>query len=337
MSTADLRASVGLRLSPRCAARVGWALFGLATASAMIGTLLLETSGSTAARGLGGNPVMTLVFPVFAGVGALILSRRPDNIHGWLLSVEGFTSALFANGLGYGHVHAAVFGPARGLPAGDWVAWLTQIVNHVGFGCGPLLLLLFPTGRPPSHRWQPVAWTGVCVAGLAGLTDAVKPGPMDFFPDLPNPAGLSGAGGEIATTVSHFVAAGTLLFWLAAVGSVFSRSRTARGVERQQLKWFAYAAALIAAGVTFAIGAPLWLPALGVDPMQAPGVVVLLITLLWPLAVIAIPVSIGIAILRYRLYDIDLLINRTLVYGALVATIVGIYVLVVGYVIRSAR
>ncbi|MDQ6672805.1 MAG: hypothetical protein M3069_19020 [Chloroflexota bacterium] len=239
--------------------------------------LLLETSGSTAARGHGGDPLMAVAFPVFAWIGALILSRRPDNVIGWLFSLEGFTSALFANGLGYGYVHAAVFGHAAGAPAGEWVAWLSQIGNDVGFSLGPLLLLLFPTGRPPSRRWQPVLLVGISVSVFAGFTSAVKPGPMDFFPDRSNPAGLSGAGGAIAVALSTPIQAAVLLFWLAAAGSVFGRLRTARGVERQQLKWFAYAASLLVAGVILAIGSPVWLPAFGVDPTQAPGLIVFLI------------------------------------------------------------
>lgn len=331
IGTREAGAGLGLGLSARATARVGWALFALATVSAGAGLLLLQASGSTAARGHGGVPAMAVVFPVFAGVGALILSRRPGNVLGWLLSLEGASAALFANGLGYGYVHLAAFGHTGGWPAGGWVAWLTQIVNDVGFSLGFLLLLLFPTGRPPSPRWWPVVWGGVSLAVLAGLADTLKPGPMDFFPDLSNPAGASGALGSLASAVSNTVQAGVLVCWLAAVGSVFGRLRTTRGVERQQLKWFAYAASLLAAGVVFAIGAPVWLPVLGLDPSHVPGPVAFVINVLWPLAVVAIPVSIGVAILRYRLYDIDLLINRTLVYGALVATILGIYVLVVGY------
>ena len=330
--TAELGAKIGTRLNARAAARLGWTLFGLAVVSAATGQVLFRTSGSTAAQGHGGALMMGIVFPVFAGVGALIVSRRPDNVLGWLLSIEGVTSALTTNGLGYGYVHYALFGPGRAWPAGEWVAWLSEPINDIGFAAGPLLLLLFPTGRPPSARWRPIVAIGLGVICLAGFTSAIAPGPFASFPDVMNPAGLSGLPGSIATAALNVTQALGLLVWLVAVASVFARFRHARGVERQQLKWFTYAASLVATGIVVVIADPLWMPSFALDPSQLPGWLYVVINQFWALAVLTIPVSIGIAILRYRLYDIDLLINRTLVYGALVAAIVGIYVLVVGYI-----
>ncbi|HLZ26560.1 MAG TPA: sensor histidine kinase [Chloroflexota bacterium] len=322
-----------VHLSRRAARRLGWTVFGLSVGCAATGMFLFETSGSVAARGHGGHFAMMLVFPIFAGVGALILSRQPENALGWLLTFQGFTASLATNGLGYGYVHYALFGSTAGWPAGNWVAWPTDIINAAAFTCAPLLLLLFPTGRAPSRRWQPLVWITLVVAVGAAVSTALKGGPLAVFPDLSNPTGLSGSGGDIALVVWNGGQVLGVLLWLAAVGSVFARLRAARGVERLQLKWFAYAAALIAAGVILALGSTVWLPAFGVDPTQPPTWLAFLLNeVLWPTAVAGIPISIGVAMLRHRLYDIDLLINRTIVYGALIAAIVGIYVLVVGYV-----
>src|SRR5260370_25724400 len=214
--TAELGAKIGTRLNARAAARLGWTLFGLAVASAAIGQVLFRTSGSTAAQGHGGALMMGIVFPVFAGVGALIVSRRLDNVLGWLRSIEGVTSALSTNGLGYGYVHYALFGPGRAWPAGQWVAWLSETINDIGFAAGPLLLLLFPTGRPPSARWLPIVTIGVGVACIAALSSATAPAPFAAFADVINPAGLADLPGAIANGGAHVPQAAGLLFWLVA-------------------------------------------------------------------------------------------------------------------------
>jgi hypothetical protein len=134
------------------------------------------------------------------------------------------------------------------------------------------------------------------------MSAALKRGPMAEFPDLSNPTGLSGSGADLALVVWNGAQVLAVLLWLAAVGSVFARLGTARDHERQQLKWFAYAASLIGAGVILAIGSAVWLPAFGVDPAQAPGwLAVLLDGVLWPMAIAAIPISIDVATSRPHL------------------------------------
>jgi hypothetical protein len=181
------------------------------------------------------------------------------------------------------------------------------------------LLLLFPTGRLLSPRWRPVARfaTAVYIINVVGY--AFAPGPQSFGP-LPNPLGIQ-ALADLAP-VAQAVATGLgLVAVLAAVTSLLRRLRRARGVERQQLKWFCYAAALFPFAVLVAVA----FPSLGRPAVD--GLIVV------P-ALLALPAAIGIAVLRYRLYEIDRLINRTLVYGLLTALLAAVYagvVLVLGW------
>jgi hypothetical protein len=182
-----------------------------------------------------------------------------------------------------------------------------------------VLLLLFPTGRLPSRRWRPAAWAAGAVLVLAAFSGPFLPGPpARGLP--PNPIAIPPLAGvlRLAYGAAGFVLAGVIL---AALVSLVVRFRRATGIERQQLKWFAYGTALLfllpAAGI---IGASLAGPA---GDLLAAGILS------------ALPVAIGIAVLRYRLYDLDRLINRTLVYGLLTALLAGVYasvVLVLGQV-----
>jgi hypothetical protein len=202
------------------------------------------------------------------------------------------------------------------------VAWLTETVNAIGLALAPLLFLLFPTGRLPSARWTPVARLVVASALLNGVTTAMRPGLFGAFPTLANPAGLIGSVGAV---VNGLALGGSVLsgfLFLAAAASLLARWRRARGVERQQLKWFAYDGALMA----ILFGALLVAPALGVDLTNGPFGVNVNGLPLWPIAVAGMPATIGIAILRYRLYDIDLIIRRTVVYGALTLSLATVYV-----------
>jgi signal transduction histidine kinase len=175
-----------------------------------------------------------------------------------------------------------------------------------------LIPLLFPDGRPPSRRWHPVVWIAAGAIVLGTVSFALMPGPLESYPSVDNPFGIEGTKGafELVLSVGALVIVVTLF---AGIASLVVRYRRSRGAERQQLKWFTYAAALVPFALLGDTLFPEWAWLIG-------GV-----------GVACIPVAIGIAILRYRLYDIDLVINRTLVYGALTACVVGIYVLIVGY------
>jgi hypothetical protein len=192
------------------------------------------------------------------------------------------------------------------LPGGDWVAWTASGIWHPAFGFFVFSFLLFPDGRLPSARWRPVAWIAAAnylVGGVLGLL--WNPLFEEFFPYVEPPFRLPDYF-VVEVAFGVFIFVNFALLALSAVSLVL-RLRRATGVERQQLKWFVYAVALLAL-------------------VFPPSVIVLgdgrLIVFLLPL----VPAAAGIAILRYRLFDIDLLINRTLVYGALTAMLALVYV-----------
>jgi hypothetical protein len=234
-------------------------------------------------------------------LGGLIAARRPANIYGWLWCVIGLGVGLDAFARGYATY--GLLGRPGALPGATVVAWATNVTWILGLGLVPLALLLFPDGRVPTPRWRPLAWLILALAVALPLEGAVGPGPLQVFPFLDNPVGVTG--GPLGWLIQAFGPVGFQLFLAtlpAAALALALRFRRARGVERQQLKWFAAAGLiLVAVPVADTIGL------LGFDSNR---LIELLST--WPLYV-----AIGIAILRYRLYDIDRLLNRTLVYGLL--------------------
>ena len=251
----------------------------------------------------------------FTTVGALVASRRPRNAIGWLLLLAGSSyvlgglSELVVDG---GHASAFV------AWFGEWI-WLVGIGPVATFG-----LLLFPTGHLPSPRWRPVAWLAAVALVVSIGAIAFKPGRFEGS-SIENPLGIPGLPGWTGTAA--------LMLLLAAVAcsiaSLRARYRGAGSLERAQLKWLVYAAALVAAGVVST--APLEAIAgdAGVDATN------LVVTL----TLATLPVAMGIAILRHRLYDIDLVIRRTLVYAALTATLAAAYlgsVLLIGLAVGQS-
>jgi len=233
----------------------------------------------------------TLAVPL-AVVGALITSRRPGNRVGILLLVGGLSISVekVAEELtSYG-----VRVPGVGLIG--WVsnlAWIPSILMLL------LLPVLFPDGQPPSPRWRPVVWAIVAGAVVTTVLAALIPR-IGIEPSLRSPLGLPGSAGVALERVLRLVFLGLPVAAVAAMAAMIVRFRRARGVERQQLKWLAYAGGVV---VVATVAQDTWLGGWPVAAATA---------LLW-----AIPVAIGVAILRYRLYDIDRIINRTLVYGLL--------------------
>src|SRR5918996_1676863 len=193
----------------------------------------------------------------------------------------------------------------------DW--WLGNALVAIMIGLQVSYLLSFPTGRLPSRRWRWLAWLTGAFILVGVVVSAFSPGAyLGSLGPISNPLGIEGF------TVIYKAVLYTMAPFLfgAAAFSVFMRLSRAVGVERQQIKWFAYAAALYALSIilnviTLAIDAPRWFEWAG--------------TIIFTAAGTTIPISIGIAILRYRLYDIDILINRTLVYGSVTATLVALY------------
>jgi hypothetical protein len=242
-------------------------------------------------------------------VGAVIASRRPESPIGWILCAIGLfggVDLLFAEYATY----ALLVSPAP-LPGGEVSAWVTSWLWVPGVGLFLPLFLLFPNGRLPSVRWRPFAWLCMTLVVLGTMWVAFSPGTIDGLDRIHNPLGIR----AIPRGVS-VVQALLYPFGLVAAASSFVRLRSARGEERQQLKWFAYAATVAAVGAILAVVVS---PAIG-----APGVSLIGFAL-FAVGAAGIPITMGIAILRYHLYEIDLLINRTLVYGALTGILALVY------------
>ncbi len=245
----------------------------------------------------------------FATVGALLVWKRPANPIGWLLSATGLSYAVGAVG-----ELLLQFPPTRAL--GNWLGW----IYFFGIGFVVFVLLLFPTGSLPSRRWRPVAWAAGAAMVAWALGNAFAPIPASS--GSPNPFGVAGPAGRVFTVLGGvggplLVAAG-----LAAIVSVVFRYRRAGTVEREQLKWLVYAGGLIVAAV---------LAEIPIEKIVGPGsdAASNLQNVVTSSAVALVPCAIGIAIFRYRLYDIDVVINKTLVYGSLAVFITAVYVAIV--------
>ncbi|HXF36247.1 MAG TPA: GAF domain-containing sensor histidine kinase [Actinomycetota bacterium] len=268
----------------------------------------LRQGGSTGFGTIGVGAALT--FPL---VGGLVGSRRPENAIGWLLGVTGFSLGMAAFSQQYSH-YALI--DRSGLPLGDLAAWVGTWIWPTGIVIlFVFALLLFPTGHLPSRRWRPVAWLGGLSTALGTIPVAITAWPirgpilLEIGDDAP---GAATAGFKLAFDLQ--VAAILLMFALGLVSavSVVLRFRRSAGEERQQLKWFALGGSLLVVG--FILNSPLF--HLGGDVLP-----VLLIPLL--------PAAIGIAILKYRLYDIDVVISKAVLFGALAAFITVVYVGVV--------
>jgi hypothetical protein len=260
-----------------------------------------------------------LAFTAFMVVGAVIVAHRPGNAIGWIFSAIGLLAATGTLAMEYA-AYAYVTRPGS-LPAAIWPAWYQQQwwipMLALVFVATPML---FPTSRLPSARWRPIAAVAAVTAVALELLVALQPTIQlqDENYRVDNPIGLAWIPDPETSPVGGALAGLLTTCIVAAVISLVVRFRRSRGVERQQLKWFTYSGLLLI--LTIPVGA--YLPASIGDA-------------LFGLIIAFVPVAAGIAILRYRLYDIDRLINRTLVYGLLTAILGLVYagiVLVVGQV-----
>jgi MFS family permease len=263
-----------------------------------------------------------VIWGAWPTIGAVIVARQPRNRIGWLCCGVGFLvgPAFFAQDYAW---YTLVHQPGS-LPGGLAMGWLGSWPWFIALGLILVFLpLLFPNGQLVSRRWRPVAWTVAAWLVLIWVGVAFSPGPLEGVNDttVPNPLGIEGA--EATFKLLETIAApGLGLLMLLSVTSMVVRFRRARGAERQQLKWFTYAAAL---SVLLFLGFALT----GLDT-RTPSPLGYVIAALW---LMTIPMAIGVALLRYHLFDIDRLINRTLVYGLLTALLAGLYaaaVLVLG-------
>jgi signal transduction histidine kinase len=333
------------RMSRRTAAWLAWSLFGVCVALIALAlfpifldfvtpeSILLPLAGRPSSGFAVLTGVLSLAYPM---VGALIASRLPSNPIGWIFCGVGLLYTAQRFSLAYAD-YAVVENLA--LPASEYAAWFSTLVDFTGLVlAGVFVMLLFPDGRLLSRRWQLVVWMAVLGAVLTALYDAFYPGRVNAHTYFENPFGFQGSYILGFTTFEFFWASalvGEVLLLtsiLAALFSLFVRLHRARGEERSQLKWLLYAAVPTSLCFSFVLltyvifdftylvfGTPLAPFGENEDVIFYVGVFCLLF----------VPVFTYIAILRYHLYDIDLLINRTLVYGSLSACVAGIYVLAV--------
>jgi hypothetical protein len=262
-------------------------------------------SGSFGVRGFSG-----LWAVGFGGVGAVLAMRRPGHPVGWIFAAAGMLAAVdFAS---FEYALAGVVGH-RDLPAGEYVGWL-QLWVWVPFVAliTVYLPLLFPDGRLPGPRWRPVCWAAAGCAVMAAAGLAVAPGVVVNLRALRNPFGVHPAAVSTVTIAAGL--AGLLGCVVLAVSSLVVRARRGTSVERQQIKWLACAGCLVA--VTLVPSTIL---------SQSTGTAARIVEGTLMIALVTVPVAVAVAVLKYRLYDIDRVISRTLSYAILTGLLAGIY------------
>src|SRR5918994_5169878 len=323
----------------RVAFLLAWSLAGLCVAMFVASAPLLvlarsaHVPGSWEANLTVGNLLGGALFLIFPLVGALIASRRPRNAIGWILLADGLVWMFLGVTDYYG-----LYGVARpgSVPFPVGVAGVNNFMWVPAVGLmGTYVFLLFPDGRLPSGRWRPLAWLSGVVILLVSILVGLTPGPLQNLGGVQNPFRLEGYPWVEAT--AYLVLPLLPLCMVASVLSLVLRYRRSRGEQRQQIKWIAFAASVVGflyliamvfafvfpSGGWFQAGSPLWLDLLGYAALCS-------FTL--------VPIAVGFAVLRYRLYEIDIIINRTLVYGSLTISLALVYVgLVVSlqYVFRA--
>jgi hypothetical protein len=305
-------------IGARVAAWLAWSLCLMSVALAAASLFLALLNGHTLddiflVRGGPSTAHLAIIAVSFSVVGALIASHRPGNPIGWVFCAAAFFYGLLNAGEEYA-IYALLQNPGA-LPLGAELSWLATWIWAPGLSLILVFLpLLFPTGRPPSPRWRSVGWLGGLSIGLICVLNSIVIWP-ERGPALVRPGGFPELEGwrSALEGLSDLAALMILLAGLGGVISLFVRFHRARGDERQQIKWFASAAAL----------SLVWIFVFGQSTLSGlPGAIVALSGLL---VLPSIPIATGIAILRYRLYDIDRIINRTLVYGSLTLMLALLY------------
>jgi len=302
-------------MSRSVAVLLAWSVCALSLVLAALGLLFLALN-----RSHPGGPTYelalqdTLMVVAWSAVGVLIASRRPAHPIGWLFSALGLSSGVQLL-CGEYAIYALVVerGALPGSQVSVWITcWLWVPTNVlVGF-----MTLLFPDGRLPSPRWRAIVWLNGIMAVAGSFTAAFLPGQSPFIEAIDNPFGLEGLKDvkDLVDGVLEALSYGVL--GVAGLAALYVRFRRGLGAERQQIKWLAYAGTVLLTGTILSYAGPeslsgSWLRHFGFA-LQVIGLV-------------GLPVAIGIAIFKYRLFEIDLIINRTFVYGTLTATLVALY------------
>jgi signal transduction histidine kinase len=297
-------------MESRVAAGLAWSIC-LVAAAAITGAVAVDVANRSVDAFSILGPAAIIAFPL---IGALIVSRRPDNPIGWILCAAGLSFALGSLSGEYA-TYALVTKPGS-LPAGALMAWLGTWIWPPGIILVlTFLLLLFPDGQLPSRRWRPVAWLGALALAITVIPVALTAwrirGPIltNIGESAPEAASSSF---KLAYNIQ---VAGVLLMFVLGIASAASlviRFRRATGDERAQLKWFAYAGAFLVVAV------------IANSPLFHVGGNVLL-----SVAFLMVPVAVGIALFKYRLYDIDVVINKTVVVAVLATFVTAMYLAIV--------
>jgi hypothetical protein len=313
-------------ISPRVAAWLAWSLCALAlllSAASIVLYVATRSMQPPSNWGTGGDSAVLIVilpFLTFPLVGALIASKRPNNPVGWICLAVGIIWMIMPISSSYG-VYGLVVRPSSvPFPAaigslGEWM-WAPAVGLF-----GIYLILLFPDGRLPSRRWRPIAWLSGAVIVLVSAGFVLSPGPMDGLGGVRNPFGLEKFPWLADATLGVMVLV-PLCILVSAISLVLRFLRS-EGEQREQIKWLAFAASILGLGFSSYI-----IPSFFVVEDPTGGAGPLWVNLLEDavtLSFASVPVAVGIAILRYRLYEIDLLINRTLVYGSLTVMLALVY------------
>ena len=315
-------------MSTRAAAWLAWSLAALSVAM-FVGVVVLDalvrsarTFGDWFTIGSVSDAVISILFLAFPLVGALIASRRPQNPIGWICLADGLLWMVLAVTDSYS-VYGTVspgsvpFPVAIGTLGNQWL-W----VPTVGL-LGIYLVLLFPDGKLPSKRWRPLALFSAVLIMVYSVTEGLAPGPLENQGGVRNPFGLEALPWLVGVTYILLPLLPLCIF--ASAVSMVLRYRRSSGEVREQIKWIAFAASF--AGLSFLISMVTQLVVVLMSGGNVPQIPwwFELLSSVTVLGFTAVPVAIGFAVLRYRLYEIDIIINRTLVYGSLTATLITLY------------
>ena len=311
-------------MSAHAASRLAWSLWAIAVGLTGSSLVLLAINASDPDAPVFDWWLGNALVVIEATVGAFVASRRPGNPVGWLLCSFGVAVSTSSFASQYA-IYALLVRPGS-VPAGEAAAWVCSWLLPVIIGLQVSYLALFPAGRLPGRCWRWLVWLTVAFVCAGASLAAFSPGAyLGSLGPIRNPLGIEGFT-EVYEAVLY---TGAPLLFVSVTASIFVRLRRAVGIERQQLKWFAYGAAMFAAGtilnvITLATEPPRWFELTNQVVFATLGT--------------AVPISIGIAILRYKLFDVDVLINRTLVYGILTVALSLVYFGSVGilqYVFRA--
>ena len=299
------------------AARVAWIICAISLALATIDLVLVALNSSHPDVHIPepwiGHTVSAVAFSL---VGAVVGSRRPENPIGWLFCAIGVFAAIVL--LSSEYAAYALLAQPGSLPGGLAMVWIRAWVWVPYVGLFVLLFLVFPEGWPQSRALRWFTSLVLFVIAYGTVLAAFSPGPIDAIGGaVDNPLGMEALRGVGTNSAVGPVESVLYALGIVAAASLFGRMRRARGVQRQQIKWFAYATVVLVGGVVLDFTVS---EATGVQWLGKIGFVLRMVGLA------GLPMAIGIAVLRYRLYNIDRIINRTFVYGALTATLLTVYV-----------